>query len=200
MEEGLREFRRVCVFCGSSTGASPAYREAATALGRLLAERGVGVVFGGGRIGLMGALAEAALACGGEVVGVIPGPLRTRELAHPGVAAMHVVPTMHARKALMNELSDAFLALPGGFGTFDELFEVVTWGQLGIHEKPIGLLNVGGYFDALLAMVDHAVAEGFVRQPQRELLCVATDPGELLAAMARHRPAPILRWVTPAEA
>lgn len=200
MEEGLREFRRVCVFCGSSTGASPVYREAATALGRLLAERGVGVVFGGGRVGLMGALADGALACGGEVVGVIPGPLRTRELAHPGVSTMHVVPTMHARKALMNELSDAFVALPGGFGTFDELFEVVTWAQLGIHEKPIGLLNVGGYFDALLALVGHAVDEGFVRQPQRGLLAVADEPAALLAALRRHRPAPMLRWVSPAEA
>ncbi|HEY8428354.1 MAG TPA: TIGR00730 family Rossman fold protein [Sandaracinaceae bacterium] len=171
---------RLCVFCGSSPGRRPAYLEAARALGRTLAERGHGLVFGGASIGLMGAVADAALAAGGEVIGVIPRSLVDREIAHPGLTELHVVETMHERKALMTRLSDAFLALPGGHGTFDELFEALTWSQLGIHEKPIGLWDVEGYFAPLLSMLDAAVAEGFVRPFDRARLRAGRSLDELL--------------------
>lgn len=170
---------RLCVFCGSSAGARPIYLDAARALGRALAERGCGLVYGGSSIGLMGAAADAALAAGGEVVGVIPRSMVDREIAHEGLTAQHVVETMHERKALMTRLSDGFLALPGGHGTLDELFEALTWSQLGIHEKPIGLWDVGGYFSPLLAMLDHAVAEGFVRPHDRARLHAAGSLEEL---------------------
>jgi len=150
--------RRICVFCGSSRGEDPRHAEAAASLGRLLASRGLGLVFGGGGVGLMGVLADHALAGGGSVTGVIPHGLAARELAHRGVADMRVVPTMHARKALMASLADAFVALPGGLGTLDELFEIATWSQLGIHRKPVGVLNVGGYYDPLVVLLEHAAA------------------------------------------
>lgn len=159
--------RRLCVFCGSSTGNRPEYREAARQLGCLLARHDVGLVFGGGHIGLMGILADAILEAGGEAIGVIPQALVDRELAHRGLTTLHVVAGMHQRKALMADLADAFLALPGGFGTADECFEILTWAQLGFHSRPIGLLNVAGFFDALLAWLDHCVQEGFLLPEMR---------------------------------
>jgi hypothetical protein len=192
--------RRVCVFCGSSPGRDPRYAEAAAALAQGLSARGLGVVFGGGSVGLMGVLADHALAAGVPVTGVIPHGLAARELAHRGVADMRVVPTMHARKALMAELADGFVALPGGIGTFEELFEIVTWGQLGIHRKPVGVLNVGGYYDPLVALLDHAVAEGFVTAENRRLVTVDSSPERLLDRMAAHEPPPAPSWITPEEA
>ncbi len=184
---------RVCVFCGSSPGASPAYERAAASVGALLARRGIGVVYGGGRVGCMGAVADAALAAGGEVIGVIPHALVAREVAHPGLTDLRVVGSMHERKALMAELSDAFLTLPGGFGTLEELFEAVTWRQLGIHEKPIGLLDVEGYFQSLIAFCDETVAAGFVRAHDRANLLEGKDPEELIDALVaaiRAEPSP----------
>lgn len=195
----MPDIRRLCVYCGSSVGVRPVYAEAATAFGRFLAGRGIGVVFGGGSVGMMGAVADAALEVGGEVVGVIPYTLAARELDHPGLTALHKVHTMHERKALMAELADGFVALPGGLGTLEELMEVWTWGQLGIHRSPIGLLNVAGYFDGLLAFMDHAVAEGFVRPTHRALLRVAETPEALLDAFAAFEPPDVPRWLDPDE-
>jgi uncharacterized protein (TIGR00730 family) len=192
--------RRVCVFCGSSRGSDPRHSEAAAAVGRLLAARGLGLVFGGGSVGLMGIVADHVLAAGGTVTGVIPHGLAARELAHRGVADMRVVPTMHARKALMADLADGFLALPGGMGTLDELFEIVTWAQLGIHRKPIGVLNVAGYYDPLVALLDHAAASGFVGSEGRRLVLVEEDARRLLDRMASHVPPPAPSWVTPEQA
>ena len=191
--------RRVCVFCGSSAGCDPRYAEQAAALARELVSRGMGVVFGGGSVGLMGVLADELLASGGAVTGVIPHGLAARELAHRGVADMRVVPTMHARKALMAELADSFVALPGGMGTLEELFEIVTWSQLGIHRKPIGVLNVAGYYDPLVALLDHAVAGGFVPPQSRGLVIVDEEPARLLDRMAAHEPPPGPAWITPEE-
>ena len=174
--------RRLCVFSGSSPGAHPAYAEATAALGRALADARIGVVYGGASVGLMGTVADAALAAGGEVVGVIPQSLVDREIAHPGLSELHVVQSMHERKALMAELSDGFVALPGGTGTLDELFEVYTWTQLGLHAKPLGLLDVRGYYDGLTAFLDHTVAQGFLRPEVRAGLLVAADAEALLAA------------------
>jgi hypothetical protein len=192
--------RRICVFCGSSVGSDPRYRDAAAEVGRRLASEGLAVVFGGGSIGLMGVLADATLAAGGEVVGVIPHALAARELAHRGVPDMRVVPSMHARKALMAELSDAFIALPGGLGTFEELLEIATWGQLGIHHKPVGMLNVAGYYAPLITLLDHAVKEGFVSEENRRLIVVADSPPALLEELRRNRPSERPEWITPDEA
>ncbi len=192
--------RSVCVFCGSSPGRDPRYAAQAAALARELAARGIGVVFGGGSVGLMGVLADHALAAGGRVTGVIPHGLAARELAHRGVADMRVVPTMHARKALMAELADGFVALPGGIGTFEELLEIATWGQLGIHRKPVGVLNVGGYYDPLVALLDHAADAGFVSDQNRRLFVVDDDPARLLDRLAAHVPPPGPAWITPEEA
>jgi len=178
--------RGICVFCGASPGYDPAYALAADALGRELASRSIELVTGGGKVGLMGVVADAALGAGGRVTGVIPLSLEEREVAHRGLTTLHVVETLHERKALMHELSDAFIALPGGFGTLDELFEAVTWAQLGIHAKPIGLVNVSGYFDELLAFVDGAVAQGFVGESQRALLTVRDDVSLLLDALGHQ--------------
>ena len=179
--------RRLCVFCGSSTGSRPEYRAAARRLGELLAGRGVGLVFGAGHIGLMGVLADAVLRGGGEAVGVIPQALVDKELAHRGLSELRVVGTMHQRKALMADLADAFAALAGGYGTAVETFEILTWAQLGLHTKPIGLLNVAGFFDPLLAWLDHCVREAFIRPEHRALLQVSADPEELLDMLARYR-------------
>lgn len=176
--------QRLCVFCGSKVGTDPRYRATAVELGQLLARGGIGLVYGGGSIGLMGVLADAVLAEGGEVIGVIPESLATEELLHPGVTDMHVVASMHARKALMAELSDAFVAMPGGFGTFEEFFEVVTWSQLKLHHKLTGLLNVGGYYDPLVRLVDHAVQEGFIKPKHRSLLVIEERPDALLSRLA----------------
>jgi uncharacterized protein (TIGR00730 family) len=171
---------RICVFCGSGDGARPVYREIAIEVGRTLAQRGIGLVYGGAHVGLMGALADAALAADGEVIGVIPRSMVDRELAHTALTKLHVVDSMHERKALMAELSGAFLALPGGFGTLEEFCEVLTWSQLGFHRKPCGLLNVAGYYDALLAQFDHAAAERFVRPANRALVVSDADPARLI--------------------
>lgn len=179
--------RRVCVFCGSRGGARAAYMEAARDLGYAMVDRGYGLVYGGASVGLMGTIADAVLERGGEVIGVIPQALVDRELAHPNLSELHVVETMHERKALMAARSDAFIAMPGGFGTFEEFFEVVTWGQIGIHRKPTGLLDVAGYFDALVAMVERGVEEGFIPETHRELLCVDPDPRGLLERLEGYR-------------
>jgi uncharacterized protein (TIGR00730 family) len=192
--------RRVCVFCGSSPGRDPRYAAQAKALARELAARGIGVVFGGGSVGLMGVLADQALAAGGQVTGVIPHGLAARELAHRGVADMRVVPTMHARKALMADLADAFVALPGGMGTFEELLEIATWGQLGIHRKPVGILNVAGYYDPLVTLLGRAADAGFVSEQNRGLFVVEDDPARLLDRLAVHVPPPGPAWITAEEA
>jgi uncharacterized protein (TIGR00730 family) len=182
--------RRICVFCGSSSGGNAAYAEAARTVGAHLAQQKIGVVYGGGRVGLMGELADAALAGGGSVIGVIPRALFEREVAHEGVTEMRVVSSMHERKALMAELSEAFIALPGGMGTFEELCEVLTWAQLGIHSKPCGLLNVERYYDPLLALLDHAVREGFVRREHRSILIDDADPKRLIDRIGQSAPRP----------
>jgi uncharacterized protein (TIGR00730 family) len=175
---------RICVFCGSNRGNHPAYLEQATVFGRLLATRDIGLVYGGAHVGLMGALADAALAAGGEVIGVIPQALMDREIAHRGLTELRVVTSMHERKAQMAELSDAFVALPGGIGTLEELFEVWTWNQLGIHAKPCGVLNVRRFYDPLSAFLDHVVSEGFLKPENRGALRVEEEPEALLAALA----------------
>jgi uncharacterized protein (TIGR00730 family) len=172
--------KRICVFCGSSAGVHSFYAEAAQAVGRLLCRRGVDLVYGGGNVGLMGVLADACLAGGSRVIGVIPQALVDREVAHLGLTELRVVNSMHERKAVMAELSDAFVALPGGYGTWEELFEMLTWTQLGIQRKPCGLLNVNGYYDPLLELADQAVSEGFLREANRELLLSDDDAGRLL--------------------
>ena len=172
--------KHVCVFAGASGGARPEYREAAQELGRALAGRQLGLVYGGGRLGMMGVLADTVLAAGGRVTGIIPERLVEREVAHQGLSELLIVTSMHERKARMAAMSDGFLALPGGLGTLEELFEVLTWAQLGLHDKPCGLLNVRGYFDGLLAHLDHSIAEGFLRPESRPLLLVATEPDALL--------------------
>ena len=186
--------KRVCVFCGSNPGVREDYRNSAQALARALAGRGLGLVYGGGNVGLMGMLADSMLQAGGEVIGVIPRSLVAKEVAHHGVTELRIVDTMHERKALMNDLSDAFIALPGGFGTLDELFEILTWSQLGIHGKPSGLLNVAGYYDRLLAMLDHAVAERFLRPAHRELVIADSDVDALLQRLAAFVPVPVGKW------
>jgi uncharacterized protein (TIGR00730 family) len=178
--------RRVCVFCGSSTGVRPEYRAAAEKVAVLLAERGVDIVFGGGCVGLMGVVADTALAHGGHVIGVIPSAMVAREIAHLGLPDLRIVSSMHERKALMAELSDAFLALPGGFGTFEEFCEAVTWTQLGLHRKACGLLNVAGYYDALVALFDRAVADGFVKPETRRIVVVEPDPAALIERLTER--------------
>jgi uncharacterized protein (TIGR00730 family) len=188
--------KRVCVFCGSSPGARPEYEAAAREMGEALLERGAGLVYGGARVGLMGAVADAVLRGGGEVIGVIPRALMTREVAHGGLTALHVVDTMHERKAMMADLADGFVAMPGGFGTFEEFCEVLTWSQLGFHPKPCGLLNVAGYYAPLLAMFDHAVAEAFVRPAHRALVLDEAEPRALLQRMAAFIPPVVDKWIT----
>ncbi len=186
----------VCVFCGSNVGADPRYRESAATLGRLLAERRIGIVYGGGRVGLMGVVADAALQAGGQVVGVIPEAIAEREVAHHGLTDLIVVRSMHARKAMMAERADALVALPGGLGTFEELLEILTWSQLGIHRKPVGLLNVAGYYDPLLALIDRAISERFMPADHRGLLIDAAEPGQLMDAVeSRELLSPPKKWL-----
>ncbi len=180
--------KRLCVFCGSSRGIRSEYAEAVRALGSLLAAREIGLVFGGGRVGLMGELADAALDAGGEVIGVLPKSFGLKEVAHPRVEDIRIVGSMHERKAMMLELSDGFVAAPGGYGTLDELFEILTWRQLGLHEKPCGLLDVEGYFDSLLAFLDSSVSECFVRPEHREMLLVAERPEDLVDQLETSAP------------
>lgn len=189
--------RRVCVFCGSSPGADPGYAALARRTGTLLAGRGLTLVYGGGGIGLMGVLADAALAAGGHVIGVIPEALATREVAHAGLPDLRVVPSMHARKALMAELADAFMALPGGLGTFEELFEILTWAQLGLHAKPCGVVNAHGYYDPLVALLDRAEAAGFIRPEHRALVLVEDGPEALLDRFGAFVPPRVDRWLRP---
>lgn len=191
--------RRICVYCGSHQGDRREYGEAAADFGRLLAGQGLGLVYGGGGVGLMGRLADAVLAAGGRVTGVIPHGLVVREAAHPRLSDLRVVDSMHERKALMAELSDGFAVLPGGLGTLEELAETLTWGQLGIHAKPCGLLNVAGYFDPLIAFLNHAVEEGFVRPQYRALLQVGETPEELLDRLRSYRPPAVPRWISADE-
>jgi uncharacterized protein (TIGR00730 family) len=188
--------QRICVFCGASPGRDPAYVELATAVGTGLARRGIRVIYGGGRLGLMGALADAALAAGGQVIGVIPRGLVGRELAHPGVTELRIVESLHERKAQMAELADGFIALPGGLGTLEELAEVASWAQLELHDKPIGLLGFAGYWDALLAWLDRAAAEGFISSEHRRLVRVDADLDALLERFEAWQ-APPGRWGDP---
>lgn len=191
----LRAMRSICVYCGSSPGNDPAFLDAARAFGDLLGRRGIRLVFGGGDVGLMGAIADAVLAAGGEVVGVIPQGLVDREVAHFGLTELHVTKSMHERKAMMAELADGFVAMPGGLGTLEELFEMLTWAQLGLHRKPVGLLNVAGYYDALVAFVDHTVEAGFVRPQHRALFCVHGGGEALLEEFAGWSPEAIPKWL-----
>jgi uncharacterized protein (TIGR00730 family) len=187
--------QRICVFCGSSSGKGESYLQAARQVGRLLCERGIELVYGGGNVGLMGALADACLTQGGRVIGVIPQLLVDKEVAHQGLTELHVVETMHERKALMADLADAFLALPGGYGTWDELCEVLTWSQIGIQRKPNALLNVNGYYDPLLAMMDRAHSEGFLRDIHAELLLTDTDPARLLDRLETYAMPVVDKWM-----
>ena len=195
-QSSLPLVQRICVFCGASPGARPAYRDATAHVARMLAAEGIGVVYGGGGVGLMGALADAVIAEGGELTGVIPRSLVDREIAHRDVMDMRVVGSMHERKALMAELSDAFIALPGGIGTLEELFEVYTWAQLGLHQKPCGLLNVEGYYDGIADFLAHAVAERFLREETRELLMIETDAATLIERLHTFEPqAAVPKWI-----
>ena len=191
----MPELSSICVFCGSNAGARPAYVETAEAVGRALAQRGVRLVYGGSKVGMMGALADAARFAGGDVVGVMPQAMVDREIANTGLDDLRIVGSMHERKALMAELSDAFIALPGGVGTLEELFEVYTWAQLGIHDKPLGLLDVAGYYRPLIAFLDHSVQERFVRASTRSLLAVDDDLDGLLAALEAWRPPTEHKWM-----
>jgi uncharacterized protein (TIGR00730 family) len=187
--------KRICVFCGSSSGDRPEYRAAAENIGAELVRSNIGLVYGGGNVGLMGVIADAVLRAGGEAVGVIPKHLMEREVGHKGLTKLHVVRSMHERKALMADLSDAFIALPGGFGTFEEFCEVVTWAQLGLHAKPCGILNVLGYYSPLLAMFDHAVEERFLKQENRALVLARDSVPELLQALEEWRPTHVEKWL-----
>lgn len=189
------DIKQLCVFCGSSAGTDASYADAAGELGAAMVARDIGLVYGGGGVGLMGLVADAVLAADREVIGVIPRALKERELAHADVSDMRVVETMHERKALMAELSDAFVALPGGIGTLEEFFEVWTWGQLGVHRKPCGLLNVAGYFDPLLTLIDHMVAAEFLRPAHRAMVVVEQSPTRLLERLANYTPPDTNRWL-----
>jgi uncharacterized protein (TIGR00730 family) len=198
------KIERICVFCGSSPGTREMYVEQAERLGRRMAARGIGLVYGGGGIGLMGMIARAVIEAKGEVIGVIPYALATKEVAldvtNGAKVELRVVQTMHERKAMMAELADAFIALPGGLGTFDELFEALTWAQLGIHQKPIGILNIEGYFDPLLSMIDRAIEEGFVLPRYRRLIVESSDIEDLISRFFNYRPLEsIIKWVDMSE-
>jgi uncharacterized protein (TIGR00730 family) len=187
--------KRICVFAGSSRGAREEYAQAAEQLARELVKRGYGVVYGGGNVGLMGALADATLAAGGEVIGVIPRALLEKEIAHGGLTELRVVASMHERKAMMAELSEGFIALPGGLGTLEEFFEVLTWAQLGLHTKPCGLLNVSGYYDRLFDFLDLTVEERFVKSQHRGLVITSNSPTDLLAQLVAYRPPQVEKWI-----
>jgi uncharacterized protein (TIGR00730 family) len=191
--------RSVCVFCGSSRGNDPAFTRAAEDLGRAFVRRGMTLVYGGGNIGLMGVAADEVLRGGGRVIGVIPRQLVEKELAHHGVTELRIVGSMHERKALMAELADGFLALPGGYGTVEEFSEVLTWGQLGLHQKPMGMLNVSGYYDHLLQFLDHAVRTNLLRGEHRQLVLECDDAEQLLDRMLHWRPGPVEKWIRPDE-
>ncbi|HQU84895.1 MAG TPA: TIGR00730 family Rossman fold protein [Pyrinomonadaceae bacterium] len=187
--------KRICVFCGSNPGIDPIYLETAEKVGKFLGENGIELVFGGGRVGLMGRIADTVMANGGKVIGIIPKGLSDREVAHQGLTELKIVGSMHERKALMAELSDGFIALPGGVGTFEEFCEIVTWAQLGIHEKPCALMNVGGFYNAFIAMFDHSMNQGFIRPQHRELVLVDDKIEELYEKMRNFRPPTIEKWL-----
>ncbi|MEZ5384694.1 MAG: TIGR00730 family Rossman fold protein [Prosthecobacter sp.] len=191
----MSPLRRICVYCGSSAGVDPAHRAAARELGAFLARSGIGLVYGGGNVGLMGAVADGALAEKGEVIGVIPRSLMEKELGHGGVTELRVVTSMHERKQMMVDLSDGFIALPGGFGTLDELFETLTWLQLSFHDKPVALLNVGGFFDGLIDFIAHMSRSGFLKPEHAQCVLVEADRGKLLAAMQSFRPPELGKWI-----
>lgn len=191
--------KRVCVYCGSSPGRLPGYREAARELAHEMVARGLDLVYGGGSVGVMGAVADAVLERGGAVTGVIPRSLATKELAHDGLTELIVVGSMHERKAKMAELSDAFVALPGGWGTCEEIFEMLTWAQLGFHAKPCGLLNVAGYYDPLFAFLEHAIAERFVKEEYRPMMIMEDDPGRLIDRFAVYRAPRVRKWIEAEE-
>lgn len=186
---------RLAVYCGSSPGGDPAYAVAAQSLGKEMAARGIGLVFGGGRVGLMGVIADAVLDAGGEVIGVIPAALEEKELAHRGCTALHVVSTMHERKALMADFAKGFIAMPGGFGTLEEIFEMLTWGQLGYHTRPCGFLNISGFYDRLFEFLDHCVARRFVTPVHRDMIIAADDPARLLDGMQAFVPPDQTKWL-----
>ena len=190
---------RICVFCGSKTGSDPLFLEIAKQLGRVLAVRGLHLVYGGASIGLMGAVADSVIASGGRAVGVIPEAMATKEVAHEGLTEMHVVSSMHERKSMMARLADGFVALPGGFGSFEELLEMITWAQLGIHRKPVGILNVSGYYDPLIQLFERAIEEGFIKPRNRQLFVVEQGPDELLETLLAHKLPEVKRWITERE-
>ena len=197
----MAELQRLCVFCGSSFGTRQEFQAAAKRFGRLLADEGIELVYGGGSVGLMGALADAVQAEGGKIIGVIPQALVNAEIAHKNLTDLRIVRSMHERKQLMSDLADAFVALPGGFGTFEELLEIVTWAQLGIHAKPIGVLNVAGYYDPLFALIERAVMHGFISRAHVELLTLDQDAAALIEKLRRHEPRPPVRkWLDRAQA
>ena len=190
----------LCVFCGSSSGLRPVYADAARQVGELIARRGLGLVYGGGRVGLMGIVADAVLEAGGRVIGVIPQALSTKEIAHDGLSELYVVPGMHERKALMATKSSAFLTLPGGIGTFEEFFEILSWAALGIHRKPIGILNIDRYFDPLIALLDHGIAQRFIHSDSLQSLMVSDQPDSLISSLLNYvPPAAGPRWIKMAE-
>ena len=189
----------MCVFAGSNSGGRDEYRRAAADLGRALADRNIALVYGGAHVGLMGAVADAVLASGGRVTGVIPEAIVAKEVAHAGLTELRIVSSMHERKALMSDLADAFIALPGGWGTWEEFFEALTWAQLGLHRKPCGLLNVLGYFDPLLLFVDHSIREGFVRREYRSMICVGTEPHALLDQLSAYQAPVVEKWINREE-
>ena len=194
MVDKMESIKTLCVYCGSSAGRNDAYTASARALAQAMVERGIRLVYGGASVGIMGVVADEVMRLGGVAVGVIPEALMRKELGHAGLSELHVTPSMHARKTLMAELADAFVALPGGIGTFEEIFEVWTWAQLGFHGKPCGLLNVAGYYDGLTAFLDHSAGEGFVRREQRDMLVVESDPLALLERFAAYAPPHQAKW------
>lgn len=197
MRNELRsDIRRICVFCGSSSGHGDRYLRAARETAQTIAAHGLGLVYGGASVGCMGALADAMLAAGGEATGVIPRSMQEREIAHTQLTRLYVVETMHQRKALMADLADAFVALPGAYGTLDEFFEILTWAQIGIHAKPAGLLNIDGFYDPLLVFLDRAVSSGFLKPNNRELFLTSDSPAELVEMLLSHRPAIASKWAT----
>lgn len=190
-------YKSICVYCGSADGLDLIYLDAARVLGSLLAEHGIELVYGAGKTGLMGAVADGALAAGGVVTGVVPENLNQPQLIHAGLSKLEVVPDIHGRKARMMQLADAFITLPGGFGTLDEMFEALTWAQIGLHTKPVGLLNTGGYFSPLLEMIDHAMREKFIYEEHRDLLVSSSDPADLLTRLELFKlPSGLERWIT----
>ena len=199
MNEISGQMKSICVFCGSSPGSRTEYHTSARALGEALATSQIKLVYGGGRVGIMGILADAVLAAGGSVTGVIPDHLWEREIGHTSLTELHIVHSMHERKSMMAELADAFIALPGGIGTLEEFFEIWTWGQLGLHKKPFGVLNVAGYYTPLVQLIDHMVSERFLPEKHRALVLIDDDPARLLARLAVHRPETSAKWISADE-